>query len=143
MMKKLIRNQEGAAAIEMAFALPILILFIYGIFQVGIAFQASAGMQNALGEGARLATLFPEPTNDEIVARINAKVFGTKVGQFGTPTVTNQCDSTGDNACPTGTVSKYKDLSVNFKMTPDFLFFKGPEINLTRTKRVYTAGRIT
>ena len=72
-MKKLLRNQDGAAAIEMAFALPILILLIYGIFQIGIAFQASAGMQNALGEGARLATLFPEPTDAQIVARIKER----------------------------------------------------------------------
>ena len=48
--------------IEMAIALPMLILFIYGIFQVGVVFQANAGMQHALGEGARLATLCYNPT---------------------------------------------------------------------------------
>ncbi len=32
--------------------MPILVLFIYGIFQVGLLFQANAGMQHALGEGA-------------------------------------------------------------------------------------------
>jgi Flp pilus assembly protein TadG len=142
-MKTLVRNNDGAAAIEMAFALPILILFIYGIFQVGVAFQASAGMQHALGEGARLATLFPEPTNDDVKARIQSKVFGVGVGNFSDPTVTEQCTTSGATACPTGTTSTYKDLSVTFTMTPNFLFFTGPQINLTRTKRVYTAGRIT
>ena len=51
------RNDRGAAAIEMALALPILVSMIYGLFQVGLLYQANAGMQHALGEGARLATL--------------------------------------------------------------------------------------
>jgi hypothetical protein len=142
-MTKLLRDQAGAAAIEAAFALPILILLIYGIFQVGVAFQASAGMQHALGEGARYATLFPEPDNDLIKTRIQSKVFGVGVGSFSEPTVTNQCETSGPNVCASGTNSSYKDLSVTFTMTPNFLFFTGPQIALTRTKRVYTAGRIT
>ena len=37
---------------------PMLLLFVYGIFQFGVILQANAGMQHALGEGARLATLY-------------------------------------------------------------------------------------
>jgi Flp pilus assembly protein TadG len=132
------RDERGAAIIEMAIALPTLILFLWGIFQVGVAFQAKAGMQHALGEGARLATLCYNPTasggcdvpsNDAIEAKINDRVFGTKVGTFSSPTVTD--GPSGEN---------YKDLSVTFTMTPNFLFFNGPQINLTETKRVYVAG---
>lgn len=132
------REERGTAVIEVAIALPVLVLFIWGIFQVGIAFQANAGMQHALGEGARLATLCynpnpttgcQTPTNTEISTRISQKVFGTRVGTFSTPTVTNG---------PSG--SKYKDLSVTFTMPMNFLFFQGPAVNLTRTKRVYVAG---
>jgi len=140
-MKKLIdlwRDERGAAVIEMAIALPTLLLFVYGIFQVGVAFQAKAGMQHALGEGARYATLCYNPTvasgcsvptNDQIKTRINDRVFGTKVGNYQVPTVTNG---------PTG--SGYKTLSVTFTMTPNYLFFNGPAINITETKRVYVAG---
>ncbi len=131
------RDQRGAATIEMAIALPTLVLFLWGIFQVGVAFQAKAGMQHALGEGARLATLCYNPTsagcsvpsNDAIEAKITDRVFGTKVGTFSEPTVTDG---------PSG--EKYKDLSVTFTMTPNFLFFTGPPINITETKRVYVAG---
>src|SRR5688572_1519973 len=92
------RDERGAATIEMAIALPTLILFLWGIFQVGVAFQAKAGMQHALGEGARLATLCYNPTpgagcsvpsNDAIEAKITDRVFGTKVGTFSEPTVTD------------------------------------------------------
>ena len=129
------RNERGAAAIEMAITVPVLVLMLWGIFQIGIAFQASAGMQHALGEGARLATICRNPTaagvcstaaNDEIEAVIGAKAFGTGIGTF---TVADIVDG-----------SDYKDLSVTFTMPTDFLFFRGPQVNLTRTKRVYVAS---
>ena len=126
MKRRLLRDEHGGAVVEMAFAVPILVLFLWGIFQVGIAFQASAGMQHALGEGARYATLYPKPSNTEITAKINSKVFGTGIGTF---TPAEIVDGTG-----------YKDLSVTFTMTPNFLFFNGPAISLTRDKRVYTSS---
>lgn len=125
LIRKMMHDVRGAAMVEFALAVPVLILMIWGIFQVGIAFQASAGMQHALGEGARYATIFPIPTNTQIQAKISAKVFGTGIGTFSTPTVTS---GTG-----------YKDLSVTFTMTPNFLFFNAPPVTLTRNKRVYTA----
>ena len=138
--RSMIRNQVGAAAIEFAIALPVLIVMIYGIFQVGIAFQASAGMQHALGEGARLATICQNPTaagvcsvatTDEIKAKISSKVFGTGVGTFSEPSVTTP---------PTTDCTQCRLLSVTFSMPTSFLLFQGPTINLTRSKRVYVTA---
>jgi len=123
------RDERGAAAIEFAIAVPVLILFIWGIIQVGLLLQAHAGMQHALGEGARFATLYVEstsdhrPTDTQIKTRIQNEVFKPKVGTF---TV----------ADPT-TTGGYKNLSVTYVMPMDFLFFPGPTVSLTRTKRVY------
>jgi len=129
MIRRKLRNDEqGAAAIEMAFTLPILTLFIYGIFQVGVVMAADAGMQHALGEGARLATLYPTPTDDAIKTRISDKKFGVLIGKFNDPTVTDP----GAGAC-----SKCRDLAVSYEVTPNFLFFNGPKITLNRSKRVY------
>lgn len=126
MILKIKRDERGLATIEMAFALPILLLFIYGIFQVGMIMAASAGMQHALGEGARLATIYPTPTDTAIKTRINDKLFGAYVGQF---TVADPvADSTGKS---------YKDLSVTYTVTPNYLFFTAPDITLVRSKRVY------
>lgn len=124
--RKLLRDTRGVAAVETAFALPVLLVFIYGIFQVGIIYMANAGMQNALGEGARFATIFPMPSNADIKTRISSSAFGVGVGTFSTPEVT---DGAG-----------FKDLRVTFSMTPNFLFFTTPTITLTQKKRVYTAG---
>jgi Flp pilus assembly protein TadG len=123
MIKRIKRDETGAAVVEMAFALPILLTFVYGIFQLGVIFAANAGMQHALGEGARYATLYPSPTDSQIKTKMENKLFGTKIGQY---TV----------ADPTGTTN-YKDLQVSYKVTPNFLFFKLPEITINRTKRVY------
>ena len=84
------RNERGAAAIEMAIALPVLLVMIYGIFQVGLVFQANAGMQHALGEGARYATLCVptangcnSPADSAVVTKMQSKLFGTNIGTFG------------------------------------------------------------
>ncbi|HEX6073413.1 MAG TPA: TadE/TadG family type IV pilus assembly protein [Sphingomicrobium sp.] len=122
----ILRNDRGAAAIEMAFAVPILAVFLWGIFEIGIMFQANAGMQHALGEGARYATLWPAPSNAQIKQRIQDKVFGVGVGDFTAADPVNG--------------SNYKDLSVTFTMETNFLFFRGPDIDITRSKRVYIAS---
>jgi hypothetical protein len=143
-MRKLLRlrkNERGAAAIEMAIAVPVLTMFLWGIFEIGVACEAIAGMQHGLGEGARYATLCLSPvpngtevtctipTNTQIQTVINNKVFGTGMGTFSPPSVTDG---------PTG--SGYKDLSVTFSMPMNFLFFTGPTITLTQSKRVYLAN---
>lgn len=141
------RDERGAAVIEIAIALPTLVLFIWGIFQLGIAFQASAGMQHALGEGARMATLCINPTtasgcgtptDAEIEARINDKLFGTGIGTFDV-SISRPVDDPGTEDVDESDVD-FIDLNATFTMPTNFLFFNGPNINLSRTKRVYMAG---
>jgi Flp pilus assembly protein TadG len=118
-------DESGAGAIEFALAIPILIMFIWGIFQIGLLFWASAGMQQALGEGARYATLYPTPTNAQIQTRITSETFGT---QHGTLTVPTPVNGTG-----------FKTLSVTYTTQTNFLFMTGPTVTLTRSKKVYLA----
>lgn len=127
--RKIRADVQGAAVIEIAIALPVLILFIYGIFVVGQLFQASAGMQHALGEAARLATIYPTPSDADLQAKMTAKKFGTKSGTLGALVITDG----GTPAVP------YKDLSLTYSQPTDFIFFDGPNVSLTRTKRVYLA----
>ena len=124
LIRKLHRDEQGATVVEMAIALPVLTVFIYGIFQLGVLFQANAGMQHALGEGARYATIWPTPSDAQITAKISSEVFGTKNGTFSVGTPTTDANS--------------KTLSVTYSMPMNFLFFQGPTVNVTRTKKVYT-----
>ena len=130
LLKLIRRDERGVAVIEIAIVLPVLILFIYGIFQIGILYQANAGMQHALGEGARYATLCKPvtggcniATDTQIKAKMNSAVFGTKPGTFTIPTPT--------------TVNRVMTLTVNYSQPMNFLLFPGPTVSLTRKKVVY------
>jgi len=127
----LLRDDGGAGAVEFALSAPILITLIYGIFEFSQLYEANAGMQHALGEGARFATLCVPTgtgcnaeTNDDIKAKMNAKLFGPVGGTF---TVQDVVDGTSS-----------KTLTVTYTRTMNFLFFTGPAITLTRSKLVYT-----
>jgi Flp pilus assembly protein TadG len=138
-LRSIAANDRGAAVVEMALTVPVLVTMIYGIFTIGLMFDANAGIQQALGEGARYATVCTSvssagvcssPSDDSIVTRMRSKVFGMNVGAFDTPTVT-----TPDSA----SCSNCRDLSVTYRVTPYFLFFSAPQVVMTRTKRVYLA----
>lgn len=126
-------DESGTAVIEFAIALPILVSLIWGIFQLALVFEANAGIQNALGAGARLATLYDPsttdhvPTDDAIKARMTATLFGPTDGTY----------QVMDPTTPTGS-SGFKDLEIKYTRTMNFLFFTGPTVTLDRTKRVYT-----
>ncbi|WP_291348238.1 TadE family protein [Desulfobacula sp.] len=74
--KKTINNQEGAAAIELAFILPLLLLFIFGIIEFSLFLYNKQVITNAAREGARRGVIMRAPTrvvsaeNAEIRARI-------------------------------------------------------------------------
>ena len=78
---RLRRDEQGAAAIEMAFALPILILMIWMIVQLAQVYRAMAGIQQALGQGARYATLCLNPTTDGCSVPTAARRCTTKISE--------------------------------------------------------------
>ncbi|MCM8557192.1 TadE/TadG family type IV pilus assembly protein [Sphingomicrobium sediminis] len=131
-MKKLLKNLRiwkdvhGAAAIELAFALPIFIVMLWMVVQLGLVFRAVAGMQHALGEGARLAVIYPTPTHNDLVNEIEDRVYGIGPGNF---TIATPVNGNG-----------YVDLSVTYNQKTDLLFLPGPDVSLTRNKRVYIAN---
>jgi Flp pilus assembly protein TadG len=129
-MLKLLRScQRGGAAVEFAISVPVLILCIYGIFQVGLLYEANAGMQHALGEGARLASLYDRsttshvPTDAAIKAKMTAQLFGKNDGTF---VVADPVPGTG-----------FKTLSISYTRQMSFLILPGPSVTLNRSKKVY------
>lgn len=134
MLKKLRQSEDGAGAIEFAIAAPILIMFIYGTFAFGQILEADAGMQHALGQGARYATLCLSPTSTgctvptdtAITTKVTSALFGPASSI--TPTIT------------TDTTAKTKTISLTYSQAMNFLFFTGPTVTFTRTKVVYYAN---
>jgi hypothetical protein len=127
---RLRRDTRGAAVIEMAFALPAMIIMMWAIVQLGLVFRAMSGIQHALGEGARFATLFPQPENDAIHDKIEEAVYGIGPGTF---TIADPVADIEDG-------SVYLDLTVSYTQSTDLLLLPGPDITVSRTKRVWVAG---
>jgi Flp pilus assembly protein TadG len=134
-IRTLHRDDKGTAVIEFAIAMPVLIALIWGIFQLACLFWANAGIQNALGAGARMATLCnggtstvqcSVPTDTNISAKMNGALFGPPDGTF---TVYTPATGTG-----------YKDLRVTYQRQMTWLFITGPTVTLDRKKRVYTVS---
>jgi Flp pilus assembly protein TadG len=51
------KGEEGAAAVEFALLLPLLVLLLFGFIQFGIAFNTKIQATNAAREGARMAVV--------------------------------------------------------------------------------------
>jgi Flp pilus assembly protein TadG len=90
-----LRSERGAAAVEMAILLPLLILLVFGIVEFSIAFNHKQGLHAAAREGARFGAL-PQNTNDEIVERVEDALSGVAdpddVTIAVTPNVDHPCD---------------------------------------------------
>ncbi len=136
--RRLVRNEDGAAVIEMAFALPILIVMIWMFVQLAQVYRAMAGIQQALGEGARYATLCLDPdldgcttpTQQQIHDKIQDTVYGIGPGDFTIDDPVGGQSGTG----------YYYDLSVQYTQPTNLLLLPGPTIDVTRSKRVWVAG---
>ena len=135
----LIRDERGATVIEFAFALPILVVMLWMLVQLGFMLRANAGIQQALGEGARFATLCVnpdvnlgcrQPTEAQVKARMEAAVGGHELGTFTAETPTR-----GDLD---GAV--YYDLRVTFSMPTSLIIYPGPTVSLGKSKRVWVAS---
>lgn len=128
-LQRLRRDQRGSSAIEFAIAVPVLVAFLYGIFSVSLLFQANAGVQHALGEAARYATIFPTPTDTQIQTMITDSDFGLGGGTLDTPVIDNSEIADG-----------YKTISLTYHRAVPLLFINGPTVTITRSKRVYVAS---
>jgi Flp pilus assembly protein TadG len=134
---RLVHEESGAAAVEMAFALPVLIAMIWIFVQLAQVYRAVAGIQHGLGEGARYATLCTpttlgctSPSASSIKTKIQASVYGIGPGTFTVP----------DPQAGTSGTGAYYDLTVNYTQPTDLLFVPGPTINVSRSKRVWIAA---
>ena len=58
------RDQEGAAAVEFALLLPLLVLLLFGMIEFGLAFNTRIQATNAAREAARQAVVGVDDWND-------------------------------------------------------------------------------
>ncbi len=144
--KKTINNQEGAAMIEFAIILPLLLLLIFGIIEFSLFLYNKQVITNAAREGARRGVIMRSDRDvvaedAEIIARVNefARSYLITFGDDTFDTVNDIGDViiTNGTSPPPRVFADLKfgtDLTVEANFLYDFLFLStagiGP-INLT------------
>lgn len=74
MRNRLTKNERGAALLETAITLPLILLVCVAIFEFGRAYQTWQVLTNAAREGARVAVL---PDSTEVQIRNAVKSYAT------------------------------------------------------------------
>jgi hypothetical protein len=121
------RNDRGVAAAEFAITIPVLVLFLAGIVQLGILFMANAGLRNAVAEGARYATIYPRPSDAEITDRVTDERFGLADEHLEEPVIVHGV-SDGAN---------YVEITLSYSIPLNFIFFTLGPVTLSDTRRAF------
>jgi len=84
---KRFRSQKGAALIEAAVTIPIVLLIAVGIFEFGRAYQTWQVLTNAAREGARLAVISGS-TDANVTTTVRNYMQAGQLDNYATATVT-------------------------------------------------------
>ena len=80
------RGDRGAALVEMAMTLPLMLLVAVGIFEFGRAFQTWQVLTNAAREGARVAVL-PNSVQGDVDQRVRDYMQMGQLANYASATV--------------------------------------------------------
>ncbi len=105
-------GERGAALLEVALTLPLLLLVAVGIFEFGRAYQTWQIMTNAAREGARLAVL-PGINDDAVEDRVQQYLAAGLVPDADAADVTIDRDTTVDIGDGTASASRV-DVALPF-----------------------------
>ena len=126
-----LKREEGAAAVEFALVLPILILILFGIIEFGFALHNKEVITNASREGARAGIVMnsPRPLEDDIKGVVNT--YLTNFGWDSSKAVIN---------IPTGPCAAFSDplrvelnYPFSFLVLPSFITGFSKDITLSAT----------
>jgi Flp pilus assembly protein TadG len=81
------RSQKGAALLETAITIPMVLLVCVGIFEFGRAYQTWQVLTNAAREGARAAIILGS-TDADVTLRVRNYMQGGSLPNYATATVT-------------------------------------------------------
>jgi Flp pilus assembly protein TadG len=85
-MLKRFKNQRGAALLETAITIPLILLISVGIFEFGRAYQTWQVLTNAAREGARIAVL-PDYTDTDVNNAVRNYLTGGRLTNASTATI--------------------------------------------------------
>jgi Flp pilus assembly protein TadG len=115
-LSRFVRNERGAAMVEMAIALPVLIMLFLGMIDFGRAVFLYNNLTNAAREGARYGAALIDPAQ-LTVANVTARVESRIQDFSGVPATTGKVQVTVPASTCTGDC-KVNVRIVNYPFTP-------------------------
>ena len=112
------RNERGTAMVELTFALPLLVVMLFGVMEFGRLFVEWQIVQSSARSGARSASLYraqcvPDAVRSEVTATVNAVLSANPLTKARTleVEVSNPCSTQASQLCCV-TVRLHTDLGV-------------------------------
>jgi hypothetical protein len=136
--RRLCSDARGAVAIEMAFALPVVVMLMIGILQFALVLQASGAMRHGIGEGLRFAKVnaIADPDDAAEVAALEQEVEDVAMAALagmdrdGIKSIefTSGTDASG---------ARFGRIDVIYGMKPIIPFAPLPEIALSESRQAF------
>jgi Flp pilus assembly protein TadG len=80
------RSERGQTAVEFALMIPVMLLFLLGIFQIGITFFNKESLQTAARDGARAGAIHtgstPAVITQDVIDAVKANAVGLDTSQL-------------------------------------------------------------
>ena len=119
-------DKRGAAAVEFAFAAPVFLAFLIGIIQLGTLAQASNSLSYGIDEAARLAAIYPKPSDAALRARLQERTFDINPSKLTFSVAYGKINNVN-----------YADLTATYPVKINFVFTSVYEVVLTQRRRVF------
>ncbi len=123
----LLRDRSGSAAVDFAFAFPVLITLMLGTIQLGVYLQASGTLRHALGEGIRYAKVYPDATSTQVLDEVRSEM----------PAMSTANISKLQFVRGTSNGAEYGQISISYKLEPLIPLMPVPPITISETKKAY------
>lgn len=102
------QDQRGAALVEFALVLPILLILVFGIIDFGFLFNAQVSLTQATREGVRAGAIGTAPSIGDMEQRMQQAYFG--FAGDGQPEAVGGSAACGSNPSPSDTARLQSQL---------------------------------
>jgi len=127
------KSEKAQELVEFALVLPLLLLIVFGVLDLGRAFHAAIAITNASREGARFGTIRPDATANEIRQATRNEAANSGIDLSASPIAV----SCPDTAPPAGTCDNGEPIEVT--VTFNFNLLIGQIISIPSIQLVYSA----